>query len=350
MRIALIAPPFISVPPRRYGGTELFLAELASGLQKRGIDVVLYTNGDSRLPVPTKWLYEKEEWPLSGEVEANLKALNHSAWAVQDALGSADVIHMNNAPGLTLSRFSPDLPMVYTVHHAYEPVLSNFYGLFPKVSFVTISEFQRQKLTVPRSRTIHHGIEMAKYHFNAAKEPYLCFLGRVAPVKGTHLAIEIAKKTGIPLKIAGEIQPLYRDYWEQSVKPQVDGRFIEYVGEVGLREKSELLGKAAAMVFPIQWDEPFGLVMIEAMACGTPVLALPGGSVGEIVKEGVSGCVRSSVNELAACAKNLDLIPELVRKYAETLFSRERMVSDYIELYSEILGETYHAEAEPIVA
>lgn len=314
------------------------------------MDIVLYTNSESELPVPKKWLYEKEEWPPSGDIEANLKALNHSAWAVQDAFGSADVIHMNNAPGLTLSRFSPDLPIVYTVHHAYEPILSNFYELFPKVSYVTISEFQRQKLSVPRSRTIHHGIEMAKYHFQAARERYLCFLGRVAPVKGTHLAIEIAKKAGIPLKIAGEIQPIYRDYWEQSVKPHVDGRFIEYVGEVGLEEKNELLGKALAMVFPIQWDEPFGLVMIEAMACGTPVLALPGGSVGEIIREGVSGCVRRSVDELAVCAKNLDPVPALVRKYAERLFSRERMVSDYIELYSEILGETYHTEAEPIVA
>ena len=350
MRIALIAPPFISVPPKRYGGTELFLAELASGLQERGVEIILYTNAESTLPVPMKWLYEEEEWPLSGDVEANLKALNHSAWAVEDAIGNADVIHMNNAPGLTLSRFSPELPLVYTVHHAYEPILSKFYNLFPRVSYVTISEFQREKLSVPRSRTIHHGIEMSKYRFNSAKEPYLCFLGRVAPVKGTHLAIEIAKKAGIPLKIAGEIQPLYREYWETSIKPQVDGRLVEYVGEVGLDEKNKLLGNAMAMLFPIQWDEPFGLVMIEAMACGTPVLALPGGSVKEIVKEGVSGYVRPSVDELAACAKDLDLVPEIVRKYAEALFSRERMVSDYIELYSEILGEAYHTEAEPIVA
>jgi glycosyltransferase involved in cell wall biosynthesis len=350
MRIALIAPPFISVPPKRYGGTELFLAELASGLQEKGVELTLYTNGESELPVHRKWLYQKAEWPLSGDVEANLKALNHAAWAVQDAVGNADLIHMNNAPGLTLSRFSADLPFVYTVHHAFEPVLSNFYDLFPRVSFVTISEFQRQKLSVARSRTIHHGIEMSKYRFNKEKEPYLCFLGRVAPVKGPHLAIEIARKAGIPLKIAGEIQPVYRDYWENIVKPQVDGRFIEYVGEVGLEEKNELLANSMAMLFPIQWEEPFGLVMIEAMACGTPVLALRGGSVEEIVRDGVSGCIGSNVEELAACATNLALIPERVRHYAETLFSRDRMVNDYIELYSEILGETYHTEAEPIVA
>jgi glycosyltransferase involved in cell wall biosynthesis len=350
MRIALIAPPFISVPPKRYGGTELFLAELASGLQEKGVDLLLYTNGESQLPVPRKWLYEREEWPLSGEVEANLKALNHSAWAVQDAIGNADIIHMNNAPGLTLSRFCADLPFVYTVHHAFEPMLSNFYELFPRVSFVTISEFQRQRLSVPRSRTIHHGIGMSRYRLNKQKQPYLCFLGRVAPVKGTDLAIEIAKRAGIALKIAGEIQPVYQDYWENKIKPHVDGRFIEYVGEVGLEEKNELLGNATAMLFPIQWDEPFGLVMIEAMACGTPVLALSGGSVEEIVREGVSGHIRRSVDELAGCAKDLNLDPETIRRYAETFFSRDRMASDYIEFYSDILGETYHTEAEPIVA
>jgi glycosyltransferase involved in cell wall biosynthesis len=191
---------------------------------------------------------------------------------------------------------------------------------------------------------------MSRYRLNKQKQPYLCFLGRVAPVKGTHLAIEIAKRAGIALKIAGEIQPVYQDYWENKIKPHVDGRFIEYVGEVGLEEKNELLGNATAMLFPIQWDEPFGLVMIEAMACGTPVLALSGGSVDEIVREGVSGHIRHSVDELAGCAKDLNLDPETIRQYAETSFSRDRMASDYIEFYSDILGETYHTEAEPIVA
>lgn len=130
----------------------------------------------------------------------------------------------------------------------------------------------------------------------------------------------------------------------------MDGRFIEYLGEMGLEEKNELLGNSLAMIFPIQWDEPFGLVLVEAMACGTPVLALPGGSVEEIVKEGVSGHVRATVEELAKCAKDLSMAPETVRKYAETFFSRERMVNDYIEFYSDILGEHYGAEAEPIVA
>lgn len=337
MKIALVAPPFISVPPKKYGGTELFVGELALGLAKRGFDLTLYTNSESTLPVPMKWFYEKEEWPLSGEAEANLKGLNHVAWAVKEASVEADLIHLNNAAGLPLSHFV-DMPLIYTVHHAYEEPLNDFYTGFPDVAFVTISNFQRSRLKVRNARTIHHGIEMGKYVLQENKQDYLTFLGRIAPTKGVHLAIEIAKRSGMPLKIAGEIQPLYQEYWERQVKPHVDGRFIEYVGQVGLREKNELLGASKAMLFPIQWDEPFGLVMIESMACGTPVLALPGGSVMEVVKEGVSGCVRNSAAELARCARESNFAPGSVRAYVEENFSSDRMVEQYIELYSEILG------------
>ena len=133
----------------------------------------------------------------------------------------------------------------------------------------------------------------------AASRDYLSFLGRIAPIKGTHIAIEVAKKSGIPLKIAGEVQPIFQDYFDSQIKPHIDGKFIEYVGEVDLAAKNELLGNSLAMLFPIQWDEPFGLVMIEAMACGTPVLALPGGAVEEVVRDGVSGFVCQCVDEMA---------------------------------------------------
>jgi glycosyltransferase involved in cell wall biosynthesis len=187
------------------------------------------------------------------------------------------------------------------------------------------------------------------YPSNTSKQPYLSFLGRIAPPKGTHLAIAIAKKAGIPLKIAGEIQPMYQSYWESMVKPHVDGKFIEYLGEMGLQEKIKLLGNSMAMLFPIQWDEPFGLVMIEAMACGTPVLALSGGAVDEVVKEGVSGHIRSSPEELVECAKNLKLDPQVVRAYMEEFFSVDRMGRDYVSLYTEILQDGVK-EVEQIVA
>jgi glycosyltransferase involved in cell wall biosynthesis len=327
----------------------LFIAELASGLAQKGIDVTLYANGESSIPVSRKWLYEKQDWPQEGDVEFNLKMLNHAAWAVRDAAGSAEIIHLNNAPGLPLTRFS-EAPPVCTIHHAYDPTLADFYGQFPKVCFVTISHSQRRGLRLAHARTIHHGIDLANYRLQEKKQDYFCFLGRVAPPKGTHLAIEIARKVGLPLKIAGEIQPAYQQYWESQIKPQVDGRFIEYVGEVGPEEKNDLLSNARALLFPNQWDEPFGLVLVEAMACGTPVLAMPGGSVDEIVKEGVSGCVRKSVQELADCARDLHFVPDTVRRYASVFFSRERMVNDYIELYTRILHGQLPEEAEPLVA
>jgi glycosyltransferase involved in cell wall biosynthesis len=339
MRIAIVAPPFISVPPKKYGGTELFIAELAGGLAKKGVDITLYTNGESTLPVPTKWLYEGDEWPIAGEAEANLKSLNHASWAVEDAIrDGADIIQVNNAPGLCLARFS-DIPFVYTVHHAYEKMLDDYYASFPQVTFATISDFQGKRLSVPKIKTIHHGIDLSNYQYREKKEPYLCFLGRIAPQKGTHLAIQIAKEAGIPLKIAGEIQPIYRPYYEQQIKPHIDGKFIEYVGEVGLAEKNVLLGNSMAMLFPIEWDEPFGLVLVESMACGTPVLALPGGSVKEIVKEGYGGRVRDTAKELAICAKNLDIPPATVRSYVEEFFSAERMVDDYFDLFSAIIRD-----------
>jgi glycosyltransferase involved in cell wall biosynthesis len=349
MKIALIAPPYIAVPPRKYGGTELFAAELAVGLQKKGVSVILYANGASRAGVETRWLYEKEEWPLRGAVESSLKALAHSSWAVKDASGEVDVIHLNDAQALSFSRFV-ERPFVYTVHHVFDPVLAQYYETLPQnIEYVTISDFQRRKFSRPRMRTIHHGVDMACYQVRERKQPYLAFLGRIAPPKGTHLAIEIAKRAGIPLKIAGEIQPIYQEYWETKVKPQVDGKFIEFIGGVGREEKSELLGNALAMLFPIQWEEPFGLVLIESMACGTPVLAMPGGSVEEIVKEGVSGHIRRSVTELAECAKNLKLDSRKVREYAQQNFSADRMAEDYIQLYKRIIVSRA-ADAERIVA
>jgi glycosyltransferase involved in cell wall biosynthesis len=347
MKIALIAPPFIAVPPKNYGGTESFIADLVSGLKDKGIEIVLYANGESTAPVECRSLFEKEDWPAELPIERNLKQLSHAAWAVKDAAGEADLIHVNSAAAVACSRFV-DIPFVSTIHHTYDSEIAEYYGTLPGVNYVTISETQHRRLSMPRMRTIHHGIESSSYNVQK-KQDYLVFLGRIAAQKGPHVAIEIAKKSGIPLKIAGEVQPGSQQYWESRIKPYVDGKFIEYVGRVNLKEKNELLGRARALLFPVQWDEPFGLVMIEAMACGTPVLALPGGSVQEVVKEGVSGHIRSTADELAQCARELNLNPEAVRAYMEEFFSLERMTRDYINLYTEILQDGVK-EVEQIVA
>ncbi len=340
MRVALIAPPFISVPPNAYGGTELFVAQLAVGLDQLGIDVVVYTNGESAVPVERRWLYETGQWPIRGEIYDNLKDINHTSWAILDALPDCDIIHLNNVPGLVHSRCFPT-PFVYTIHHPHEAALSEFYQYFPQVNYVTISDFQRMREQMPKIRTIHHGLDLSRYQFREKKQNYLSFIGRIAPMKGPHLAIQAAKKAGIPLQMAGEVQPMYRAYFEREIKPHLDGKRIRYIGEADLQSKNELLGNSLAMLFPIQWDEPFGLVMVEAMACGTPVLALPGGSVPEIVQDGVSGYVCRSVNELAQRARKVasELKPATVRRYAERRFSLERMVGEYADLYAELVGK-----------
>jgi len=346
MRIALIVPPFISVPPKDYGGTELFAAQLAEGLARIGIDVVVYTNGESTVPVEKKWLYPTSLWPIDNEIHTDLRDVNHGAWAVQDAAESCDIVHISNAPSLVHARFV-DLPFVYTIHHSYNEGLSNLYSFYPDVWYVSISEFQKRLEHLPKLRTIHHGIDPSIYKPGTGKREHFVFLGRIAPVKGTHNAIEIAKRTGIPLKIAGEVQPMFKSYFESKVKPHIDGKLIEYVGTADLATKNELLGASLGLLFPIEWDEPFGLVMIEAMACGAPVYALPGGSVPEIVKDGVSGYICASVDALVGRAKNAAQFDfAKVRQYVEREFSLTRMVQAYADLYAEILGESTAVKAK----
>jgi glycosyltransferase involved in cell wall biosynthesis len=192
---------------------------------------------------------------------------------------------------------------------------------------------------MPRNRTIYHGIDLSQYRIQREKQQYLSFIGRIAPVKGTHSAISVAHQAGNPLKIAGEVQPEYRDYFEQKIKPHLDGKFIQYIGPADLEAKNELLGNSMAMLFPIDWNEPFGLVMVEAMACGTPVLALPGGSVAEIVQEGVSGHVCRSVKQMAKRARDLRFDPGTVRHYVEDRFSLEHMVGEYARLYEDLAAQ-----------
>ncbi|HWR17838.1 MAG TPA: glycosyltransferase family 4 protein [Terriglobales bacterium] len=338
MRIGLIVPPFISVPPRGYGGTELFAAHLAEGLSQLGFDVVVYTNGESTVPVERRWIYPEGKWPLDGEIHSSLRDINHGAWAVRDAVESCDLIHLNNAPGIVHSRFS-NVPFVYTIHHAREDGLSQFYSFYPDIWYVSISEFQKKLENVPKIRTIHHGLEVSQYRVGDGQRSYLTFLGRIAPMKGAHNAIKVAKRTGIPLKIAGEVQPMYQEYFEKEIKPHIDGKFIEFIGEADHDAKNELLGNSIGLLFPIEWDEPFGLVMIESMACGTPVFAFPGGSVAEVVQDGVSGYICTSVEHMAErIAKAGDFKPDLVRAYVNENFSIEKMVKSYADLYLEIGG------------
>ena len=257
----------------------------------------------------------------------------HTAWAMRDLGDDFDVVHLNDTLATTFTPFVRTAA-VKTLHHPHEPSLSAVYERYPDITYVAISEFQRRQHSMPRLCTIHHGLRVTDYTFESQKGEYLLFLGRIAPLKGTHLAIDIARRTGLPLKIAGEIQPAFREYWEHQVAPYVDGRQIQYVGEADFAAKNELLAHARAMLFPIQWDEPFGLVVIEAMACGTPVLALPGGSMPELVKDGVNGYLCADPAEMAhACGPPGHRSGALPRSTCDAHFGLDVMVRRYEALF-----------------
>jgi glycosyltransferase involved in cell wall biosynthesis len=336
LKIALIASPFIAVPPADYGGTELFVAHLAEGLCQLGLEVVVYTNGESTVHTERRWIYERSDWPVKNPSQAFIKSLNHHSWAVHEAALDCDVIHLQSAEAVALSRFI-DRPTVLTLHGPHDAKLSEFYNFYPEITYVCISEAQGKQESMPKMVTVHHGIDLDQYRLVEHKQQYLSFIGRIAPLKGTHIAIDVAQRTGIPLKIAGDVQPMYREYFEKKIKPQLDGKLVEYIGLADLEAKNELLGNSMAMLFPIQWNEPFGLVMVEAMACGTPVLAMPGGSVPEVIREGISGHICRSVVQMAKRAQNLNFSPIAVRQYVAENFSIERMARRYAAVYETAL-------------
>jgi glycosyltransferase involved in cell wall biosynthesis len=336
LKIALIASPFIAVPPADYGGTELFVAHLAEGLCQLGLEVVVYTNGESNVHTERRWIYEHSDWPVKNPSQAFIKSLNHQSWAVHEAALDCDVIHLQSAEAVALSRFV-ERPTILTLHGPHDAKLSEFYNFYPEITYVCISEAQGKQESMPKMLTVHHGIDLDQYRLVERKQQYLSFIGRIAPLKGTHIAIDVAQRTGIPLKIAGDVQPMYREYFEKKIKPKLDGKLVEYIGLADLEAKNELLGNSMAMLFPIQWNEPFGLVMVEAMACGTPVLAMPGGSVPEVVREGISGHICRSVVQMAKRAQNLNFNPVAVRQYVAENFSIERMARRYAAAYEAAL-------------
>ena len=243
MRLALIGPPFIEIPPRRYGGTELFIANLARELYARGHDLTVYANGDSHLPCSVKWIYEHADWPPCDDVRCQLKNADHTAWAIRDASATADIVHLNDLVGLPMTRFI-DVPTILTIHHPHEPALTEQYLRYPDIHYVAIANWLAKLEPMAQVSVVHHGIPTSDYTFAAEKDDYVAFLGRMAPCKGPHLAIEIARRAGVRLKLAGEVQPLFRDYWEQQILPHLESPDIEYVGEADFALKNALLSRA----------------------------------------------------------------------------------------------------------
>lgn len=337
VRIALISTPFVPVPPPSYGGTELIVAHLARELIGRGHEVVLYATGDSHVPdADIRSLYPEAIWPPDPWRE-----LDHAAFAIRDIQDERfDVVHAHIAPVLAFAPLVP-APIVYTLHHARDENLHRYYGhnSHANVRFVAISERQR-KLFAPEvpADVIHHGLEVSSYQVGPAGG-YAAFLGRFAVEKGPAPALDAAQRAGVPLRLAGK--PHWKDmaYFEAEVEPRLARCDVLWLGEVAHEAKCKLLGGACATLFPIDWEEPFGLVMIESMLCGAPVLAFARGSAPELIDEGVTGWLCRDAEDMAErlralCRGDIPFDRERCRARAVERFSIARMADRYLEVYA----------------
>jgi glycosyltransferase involved in cell wall biosynthesis len=338
MRIALLSTPFVRTPPAGYGGTELFCWELARELHARGHDVTLYATGDSQAPCRKRWLYARPEWPPHVHDE-----VLHSAWAMGEAGRSApDVVHVNSPMALPFAR-SLDAPVVHTIHHHKDGATSRLYAAYPEVAYVAISQRQRDlDGLVPGTQVIHHGLDPERHPPSDVDEGYLLHLGRYAHEKGTHLAIEIAVRARLPMKLAGRSHPQDASYFARSVAPRLSWPGVEEVGEADPVRKVALYRGARALVCPLQWEEPFGLVAIEAMLCGTPVLGFARGSFPEVVEQGLTGYLAppDDVEGLAWFASQLgDFDRVACARRARERFSAKVMTDAYEALYRRLAAE-----------
>ncbi len=344
MRVALIAPPWVPVPPPAYGGTEAVIDRLARGLLDQGAEVLLWTTGDSTCTVPRGHVLEHAAGDRMGNAAVELRHLIHGYDAVLD--WGADIVHDHTLIGPVYARRFENLAVVTTNHGPFDAELNDLYRVIsPDIPIIAISNDQASRAhQVPIAAVIHHGIDAETYPFGDGdgdeSGEYLLFLGRMAPEKGARRAALAVKEIGARLVIAAKMrEPLEHEFFRTQVQPLLDER-ITYVGEVAEAEKIRLLRGARALVNPILWPEPFGLVMIEALACGTPVLAFAEGAAPEIVEHGRTGFICRDLGDLVAHLGRIDeLDRDACRRAAERDFSTARMVADHLRLYEGIVTE-----------
>lgn len=354
MRIAQIAPLAEAVPPKLYGGTERVVSWLTEELVAEGHEVTLFASADSvtsanLVPCVPQGLR------LSG-IRCHIASHIVMLEQVRRRASQFDIIHFH--VDLLQHALFQDLAhkCVTTLHGRLDlPDYLPIYRAFPNMPLVSISQSQRAPMpgNVNWLETVHHGLPSSVCPFSASGGEYLAFLGRIAPEKRPDRAIEIAKRAGIPLKIAAKVDPADRKYFEQKIKPMLDHPLIEFIGEINEEEKCDFLGNALALLFPINWPEPFGLVMIEAMSAGTPVIAWRNGSVPEVITDGVSGVIVSSIDEAVAGVNRVrSLCRAAVRREFEARFTAKRMAQDYVMAYERLLAKPKIAKpyAEGLVA
>jgi glycosyltransferase involved in cell wall biosynthesis len=341
MRIAQIAPLAEAVPPKLYGGTERVVSWLTGELVAQGHEVTFFASGDSEtsarlVPCVPQGLR------LAGirdHVASHLVMLEQ----VRRRADQFDILHFH----VDLLQHALFQHMTYkcvtTLHGRLDlPDFQPIYRAFPHMPLVSISDNQRAPMppNVNWLATVHHGLGPAVCPFYPGGGNYLAFLGRIAPEKGPDRAIEIAKRAGVPLKIAAKVDPADRAYFEERIQPLLDHPLIEFVGEIDERAKCDFLGNALALLFPIDWPEPFGLVMIEAMSAGTPVLAWRNGSVPEIVAHGISGVIVDSIHAAVAGVHRIKSLSRAsVRRHFEARFTSVRMAQDYVAAYERLLAK-----------
>ncbi len=337
MRIAQIAPPWTPVPPPLYGGIELVVDLLSRGLQAAGHEVLLYTVGESTCPVPRQWVLEQAEGVRIGMAVPEIRHVLHAYEAVQDV----DIVHDHTLFGPLYAERFPRLATVTTIHGPFNDELTDLYRMVAqRVPVVCVSHDQRAMApNVPVARVIHHGIEASGFPVGRGDGGYCLFLGRMAPEKGAHRAIEACRKAGVPLLMAAKMrEPWEHAYFAAEIAPHLDDA-VRYLGEVPHQEKLDLLGGAMALVNPIRWHEPFGLVMTEALACGTPVVSFREGAAPEVVEDGRTGFLCADESEMADAIGRLGEIDrQACRAAVEGYFSMERMVDEHIELFQHVLG------------
>jgi glycosyltransferase involved in cell wall biosynthesis len=335
MRIAQVAPLSESVPPRKYGGTERVVYNLTEALVDAGHDVTLFASGDSRtsaelVPVVRESLRLAKR-PRDPEICELLQLAE-----LERQADKFDVVHFHSNYAHLATARHLDTPSVTTMHGRLDaPDLRALFHEFREAPLVSISDSQRKPL--PEANwvgTVYNGTAVDCYTYKPEGGDYLAFLGRISPDKGPEDAIEIALRVGLPLKIAAKIDPSDREYYAEKIEPLLDHPLVDFIGEVDEHGKNELLCNARALLFPIHWPEPFGLVMTEAMACGTPVVAYRNGSVDEVMRDGVSGYI---VDDLDAAVAALERIGQIdrsgCRRYFEERFSVAQMARGYLDVY-----------------
>jgi glycosyltransferase involved in cell wall biosynthesis len=337
MRIAQVAPLYESVPPKLYGGTERVVSWLTEELVRRGHDVTLFASGDSETAARLE-----STWPRALRLDG---AGPDAVWAHSLQLGDVfsrahefDVIHCHTDYLAFAFGRRARSAVVHTLHGRLDiPHLRLVLEEFGDAPLVSISDAQRAPLADLPLRwvaTVHHGLPLMRIPFRAHPGRYVAFLGRISREKRPDLAIEVATRLGLPIKIAAKVDVPDRAYFEREVAPLLDHPLVEFVGEIGDDRKYDFLGEALCLLFPIDWPEPFGLAMIEALACGTPVVARPCGSVPEVVRDGVTGFLADSVEELTSAVKQIDLIDRArCREDVERRFSGDVMAAQYEAIY-----------------